>query len=175
MWFYVSCYESKPLENKPGSNARSLTLKTLRTSFILGQDLLSFVECPIRSADADMLIDLQNTFFYKEAAYCHMFSHPQSFGPVQVIDLGEMVCKPTGMAKQAHAGKFVQTQPRDHTDTLFYGDERFLVNMNSRGYCVWCFDKNIMMADEDVYYKEMMQNEKAARASHCRSNSRGLK
>lgn len=39
-----------------------------------------------------------------------------------------------------------------------FGDETFLIDVFGQGFCVWCFDANVQMANEDASYKEQRKN-----------------
>lgn len=39
-----------------------------------------------------------------------------------------------------------------------FGDETFLIAVFQLGFCVWCFDANVQMANEDTSYKEQRKN-----------------
>lgn len=45
----------------------------------------------------------------------------------------------------------------------FKGDERYLINYSYDEFGVWCFDKDITMAGQDLEYKVRMSEARQAR------------
>lgn len=45
----------------------------------------------------------------------------------------------------------------------FLGDEKFLIQCSRQEFRIWCFDKNLKMAGEDMEYKRMMGEAKEKR------------
>ena len=43
------------------------------------------------------------------------------------------------------------------SEGLFLGDDTFLVHILPCGFCVWCFDRNVRMAKENIEYKHARQ------------------
>ena len=49
------------------------------------------------------------------------------------------------------------------------GDETFLIHWGPSGWKVWCFDKNIQMANEDLGYRSLrLKNPQSAYCPMCR-------
>ena len=67
----------------------------------------------------------------------------------RIVDFTESTCEKTKLASDS---------PFDLCENdykhLVLGDETFLIYVSSNGWKVWCFDRNIQMANEDLEYRQ---------------------
>ena len=79
---------------------------------------------------------------------------------LRVIDLEHLNCTESKIDIPAYDQHFDrQLQEEDDDLVLFvFGDETFFIAIFDQGFCVWCFDKNVRMANEDPTYKEERRN-----------------
>ena len=92
-------------------------------------------------------------FFWKDAGYFLDYDDERRI--LKVVDLHHSTCSEAkmGIPKDTRGIDRVFLLERDLSVVLF-GDETFLVAVFGRGFCVWCFDANTPMFDEDIAFKE---------------------
>ena len=70
----------------------------------------------------------------------------------RIIDLKESTCGKTKLVSNPNLRSYVNNLKGAGQD-LILGDETFLIHVAPKGWNVWCFAKNIQMADEDLGYR----------------------
>ena len=63
----------------------------------------------------------------------------------RIVDFRESTCEKTQLEPEIDFRE-------DDDEYLFLGDETFLIKLSSNGWKVWCFDKNIRMANGDLQW-----------------------
>ena len=71
---------------------------------------------------------------------------------------------------RASVSTFVDYKEWDSHSQL-YGDEIFFIYADMHSFIVWCFDKNVTMADENQEYKQVRQIEKTSRSALIRQRT----
>ena len=99
--------------------------------------------------------ELSNLFFWKDAAY--FLDYRNQHYSLTVIDLQASTCSEAKMDVSIYAHEF-DTHIQEEPEALLFGDETFLILNSGRGFCVWCFDKNVQLSNEDMAYKEQRRN-----------------
>ena len=106
-------------------------------------------------------------FYWKDVAYIRKFRGRAKGRPsLMILDLQESTYRKARTDFPADSlvnepdsqSAFNPDEGEDEYDYLerhdcFLGDDIFLINANRRGFCVWNFDKNIKMIDENLAYK----------------------
>lgn len=133
-------------------------IKMLRVQCGLYRDVLRLKEDSIKNNPEETL-DTTNVFFWKDIAYCR--TRPlrrNGHSSLNIIDFSNtiletafigngLICpfNPHGDSHFAsHGGRMI---------SLFFGDERFLVNACQVGFYVWAFDRNHGMPRTDTSYR----------------------
>lgn len=108
---------------------------------------------------ADIVYDL---FVWKDVAY---FLEDRNNCPIlRVIDLQESTSTEARMNFSVHTRKFdSRTHDGEEIEALALGDETFLINAFAQGFCVWCFDANVRMFNEEIAYKEERKSNRERR------------
>ena len=97
-------------------------------------------------------------FHWKSAAY--FLQYEDSYHHLRVIDLVGSTCS------EAEIDFFYSPLPfpeDEEPHTRLFGDETFLIAVFDEGFCVWCFDANLQIFNEDIHYKEKRKSNIAER------------
>ena len=70
---------------------------------------------------------------------------------IRVVDLQELTCRE---AKVDIPYSTLDLFYEAGYNPLLFGDEIFFITTFSKGFGVWCFDKNVQLFNEDISYKE---------------------
>ena len=70
----------------------------------------------------------------------------------RIFDFKECTCEKTKLASNLPFS-IRESDLRNGRKHITLGDETFLVHVGPRGWRVWCFDKNIQLANEDLDYR----------------------
>lgn len=98
-----------------------------------------------------------SVFYWKDAAYYLQYDDTDC--RLRVIDLRDSTSSQAKMDLPISTQDFdLELQKWASRQTLLFGDETFLITVWGPGFCVWCFDANVRMANEDVSYKEQRKN-----------------
>ena len=78
----------------------------------------------------------------------------------RIIDFKESTCEQTKLVsnlplyrRESDIGGSSEAKFDPNEEERCFGDETFLIHRGSSGWKVWCFDKNIKMANEDLGYR----------------------
>lgn len=117
-----------------------------------------------------------NVFFWKDTAYYRTFRYTnhQMSSVLKVIDFNNATCRDADMGTMPGAASHAISNHKGCEDShfteafswlhsVFMGDGKYLINFNLRECRVWCFDKNVTMADQDLEYKIRMNEERGVR------------
>ena len=105
-------------------------------------------------------------FFWKDVAYCR--SAVLSEFSVMIFDLTEDSIKDAVTLGTSSDSFFSNPHGLRRTRSLderyimqtqFLGDEDFLINIDTSGFVIWCFNGNVKMAHEDKDYAEHRQKD----------------
>lgn len=115
-----------------------------------------------------------NIFFLNDVAYyqiCRYVGRQVHF-VLKVINFQDLTCRNAEMDRVknldssgfANGGiKWARRQSMPWDSSNFKGDERYLINYSYDEFGVWCFDKDITMAGQDLEYKVRMSEARQAR------------
>ena len=179
-WATVWSYSTVRLEaskNFDGTDRTIEVLCVLRVQYKLDCNVLRLkkdsVEIPANYAFANDLGDdlgddlaISNMFFWNDIAYCQ--ARYWDFTALNVIDFSKSFM---AFAVMGNKMKFVLTKREwerfqnrgGMLQSLFLGDERFLINACQHGFFVFAFDKNHGMTDTDAGFKEERKEAKETR------------
>lgn len=149
----------------------SRTMAVLRVQYATTRNVLqlrvNFIVIP-----AIVGFSLSDLFFRHDVAYCHLGEPRCTF--LTLIDFSKSFTALTVMGEGLSSASFAHRPRRDPRvgiangrgmlDSLFLGDDRFLVNACPLGFVVWAFDKNHGMSGTDEGFKKA--REKARRGRH---------
>ena len=96
----------------------------------------------------------QSPFFHwKDIGYFLDYSHKRR--SLRLVDFQDSTCSEAKMGTPRGTQGFDKALflEKDLSVALF-GDETFLVAVFGGGFCVWCFDANTQMFDEDIAFQE---------------------
>ena len=96
-------------------------------------------------------------FFWKDVLYSFA---TLTAGRYMVIDLREASLQRVNMAPRVMLpDSWIDAESSwcFESEGSLLGDDTFLVHILPSGFCVWCFDKNIRMANENIEYKYARQ------------------
>ena len=103
-----------------------------------------------------------NLFVWKDVAY-YLENRSNRLG-LRVIDLRESSCTEARMDFSVDTQGFHQRiHDRNKPQRLAFGDETFLINVFEEGFCVWCFNPNVRMFNEEITYKEERKSNRETR------------
>lgn len=109
--------------------------------------------------NADTVYDL---FVWKDVAF--YVANRNNRPGLRVIDLQESTCTEARTDLSVDAQSFHQRKhDEDEPEVLSFGDETFLINVFLQGFCVWCFDANVRMFNEETSYKEKRKSNRERR------------
>lgn len=97
-------------------------------------------ELPINNHQSRSRLFDGGNYVFKDVMFCQNPS-----GRRQVIDMKNEILKDAATGWGWGRGR---------QNSVLCGDETFLVEMSNAGFSVWCFDKNVAMANEDSNYKQ---------------------
>ena len=89
-------------------------------------------------------------FYWKDAAYSLNYDHEQCV--LRVVDLQFLTCREAKMGIP-NSSWDLRIDDMDF-EPLLFGDETFFITAFGLGFFVWCFDKNIQLFNEDIFYTE---------------------
>ena len=97
-------------------------------------------------------------FHWKDAACFLEFEddHPN----LMVIDLQNLTCS---KAKMDFPADDPLSKGDDGPIKFRFGDETFLICVYPQGFCVWCFDANVGLFNENIAYKEQRKSNRDRR------------
>ena len=102
-------------------------------------------------------LQLSNLFFWKDAAY--FLDYRNQHYSLGVIDLQVSTCIEAKMDISIYTQEFdLLMKETEDPETRLLGDETFLILNSGPGFCVWCFDKNVQLSNEDMAFKEQRRN-----------------
>ena len=101
----------------------------------------------------DMMYSLE--FHWKEAGY--FLGYENGYNDLMVIDLDleNSTCSNAKMGFPIDDP--IQKETSGPMD-LRFGDETFLICVSPEDFCVWCFDANVQLFNEDIAYKEQRKS-----------------
>ena len=102
----------------------------------------------------EMLYRLQ--FHWKDAGYFMEVDQNE----LMVVDLVNSTCS---KAKMDFPFGDPKLNKKDGSMHLRFGDEIFLICVAGEGFCVWCFDANVQLFNEDIAYKEQRKSNRDRR------------
>lgn len=92
-------------------------------------------------------------FHWKDAGY--FLEHENSHLNLMVIDLQNSTCS---KAKMDFPIEDRQLEEYDGWADLHLGDETFLISVSQQGFCVWCFDANVRLFNDEIAYTEQRKS-----------------
>ncbi|KAL8722306.1 MAG: hypothetical protein Q9225_001211 [Loekoesia sp. 1 TL-2023] len=103
-------------------------------------------------------------YFWKDAAFQFVYSW-RGFYPSDAFNLSTGAKKDAYLQELEHYSEhwFRYNCPLERM--RLFGDEIYMVRVHSRGFTVFCFDKNITMANEDTKFRQLRE---AARLKRIR-------
>lgn len=146
------------------SDHRPIGVNFARVIYDIHNDQLSFKEIKILTSEDPWSL-LGIVFFFKDVAYCK--KGQSCCGPISVIDMTQLKITPARVGRPERHGEGCY-QLGASNRTILCGDETYLVELSEGGFCVWCFDKNANMANEDAAYREKMVSSRAERVNAIR-------
>ena len=93
-------------------------------------------------------------FHWKNAGYCLEFDE-NDHHDLMVIDLENSTCS---KAKMDFPIDDPILKEKNGPMDLRFGDETFLICVSPEEFCVWCFDANVQLFNEDIAYKEQRKS-----------------
>lgn len=148
--------------------------KLVRVIYDISQDQLVIKTQIIDGLDAGEQ-DVSGLFIWKDVAYCRGHSN-DGFG-VCVLDLTNSTCQLAEFHTE-HINPWPfhcdQESVEEHSYGLnsmvstFQGDETFLIDFRYAGAIIWCFDKDIQMANEDDEFRRLRNDRMKSRVQRLR-------
>ena len=144
---------SKRLIPRPGPESRSHNMIIIRTCFNFQRDLF----------------EIEERVFASSGPYKDCICTPLIWkdiiswgGPAdartRIIDFKESTCEQTKLVSNLplyRRESDIGGSSEADEEELCFGDETFLAHLGSSCWKVWCFDKNIQMANEDLGYRSL--------------------
>ena len=97
-------------------------------------------------------------FYWKDVAYFLDWDDERRY--LSVVDLQDSTCREAKMGVPRDVPAFVQDLVEESIMSMaLFGDETFLVAFFDGGFCVWCFDANIQLFDEDIGFQKQRKIE----------------
>ncbi len=93
------------------------------------------------------LYSMSSTLVWKDIIYWGDLANTGA----RIMDFKESTCEKTKLVSNPNFDSY-ESIPRDVAH-LMLGDETFLIHVGRRGWKVYCFDKNIQLANEDLGYR----------------------
>ena len=166
VWFFVQCRRNHRLGDVSTEDVVEEASDLLRVVYDWEQECLRLDHHSVnllRNNLGDEMSNFTDIVFWKDVAYYR--AHASTTG-LKVIDLRDDKCRVADMdrwtSNQVERLDFYGSErygDRDETRfPLLFGDEVYLVNVFAGGVVVWCFDKNITMANEDKGYRELIES-----------------
>lgn len=153
----VWSYDKWHFEDGRETDTRTPVMTVLRVIYDIAFGRLRLDEHIIRLDDCANFYPNSNIFFDKDVAYYHKAVWRGRSPPLCLVDMENLQGRRTVMVKEVG-----EEFP---SGTLLCGDEKYMVAIADVDNCVWCFDKNISLADEDQGFKMCATKAKRSRSS----------
>ena len=146
-----------------GKAASVATLDYIRILYDSRQGELRLTETRIARTQT-IPAAMGSSFYWKGVVY--FLNDDENSTMLHILDVKEGTCREAEMSivaeRMIQDGEALDRHFID-TSSEILGDEKFLIQLSDQHFRIWCFDKNLKMAGEDMEYKEMMHEAKGKR------------